>query len=147
MNVQFRTKSNVQLITLQELNTFQTNLGMLLPEDYRHHMLQFNGGIAEPDNLEHTNYPEMPSTGLDYLFSIKYGSLTVEYVYDSISQHLPEGYLPIGKNRGGGEIIMSLNNDSTYGEIKEWYPDDEMNYMSSSFKQYLEDMQEGIDRN
>lgn len=48
--------------------------------------------------------------------------------------------MPIGKNNGGGYIILSLNQDDTYGEIKEWYPDDELNYMSPSFSQYLKDM-------
>ena len=55
-------------------------------------------------------------------------------------EYLDNGYLPIGKNNGGGYIILSLNQDDTYGEIKEWYPDDELNYMSPSFSQYLKDM-------
>ncbi|WGH77115.1 SMI1/KNR4 family protein [Tenacibaculum tangerinum] len=138
-------KQNVQAITLDELNTFQISLGKTLPEDYRQHMLLYNGGSVINKKIEHKNYPENPSTGLNYLLPIKYGYDTIEHTINDISEYLPSGYLPIGLNMAGGYVIISLNNDTTYGRIKEWYPDDELNDMSESFTQYLEDMVERID--
>lgn len=144
MIIEFYFKAD-QNLTEADIMAFEGRIGKTLPEDYKQHMLLYNGGSVINKNIEHINYPEEIDTGLDYLFSIKYGSNTVKDNYDSISQFLDVGYLPIGKNNGGGYIIISLNNDNSYGKIKEWYPDDELNYMSPSFIQYLEDMTESED--
>lgn len=138
--IQFEVRNNVQIINSDELQVFEHNLGYILPNDYKDHMLTYNGGIVINKKIEHKDYPDITSTGLNYLFPIKYGAEPVENVYNDISQFLDDGYLPIGKNSGGGYVIMSLNSDDMYGEIKEWYPDDELNDMSPSFTQYLEDM-------
>jgi hypothetical protein len=145
MIIQFRAKSNVQIITLAELDTFEQSLTGTLPSDYKQHMLQYNGGIVSPDDLVHVNYPEYTDTGLSYLLPIKYGSNTIESTIQALSAFLPSNYIPIGKNLGGGYVIMSVNSGSTYGEIKEIYPDGELNYMSPSFTQYLDDMIETPD--
>lgn len=145
MNVQFEIRNDVQILNSDELLKLEQNLGYSLPNDYKQHMLKYNGGSVVNKNIEHKDYPDITSSGLDYLFPIKYGPKTLENVNESISEFLPGGYLPIGKNGGGGYVIMSLNNSGTYGEIKEWYPDDELNYMSPSFMQYLEDMIERED--
>ena len=58
MKITFKTEFNSQKITLDELNTFETFIRMKLPENYRQHMLNFNGGEIEEDNVEHKNYKE-----------------------------------------------------------------------------------------
>ena len=52
MQITFEMAFDTQLITLEELNEFQTMIGKTLPEDYRQHMLTYNGGDVEEINNE-----------------------------------------------------------------------------------------------
>lgn len=137
MQLTFRTKGNSQVITLEELNTFEALIGKTLPQDYRQHMLTYNGGVLEQD-VEHVNYSD--SGGIASFHPIKYGYYTMEELFEDLKEFLPSGYIPIGKTSNGGQIIISLNNDSTYGNIKEWFTDGDTRDLSSSFTQLLNDM-------
>lgn len=138
MILTFRQRQNSQSITLQELNDFENLIGSNLPTDYRQHMLSHNGSIVV-QNVKHINYPD-GGEGISYFDPIKYGSHTMEMVYSTLNGKLPSGYLSIGITNNGGYIIMSLNNDATYGNIKEFFPDGEILDLSSSFTQLLNDM-------
>jgi hypothetical protein len=141
MQLTFRSRSIEQQITLVELNEFESLIGYSLPEDYRQHMLSINGGMVEQDNNAHISNPEA-GNGIAYFYPIKYGGYTMEKAYEQMANLLPIGYISIGTTRGGGEIIISLNNDSTYGNIKERYSDGEINDLSPSFTQLLNDQVE-----
>ena len=43
--IQFEVRNNVQIISLEELSVFEQNLGYILPDDYKDHMLTYNGGM------------------------------------------------------------------------------------------------------
>lgn len=58
MQITFEMAFDTQLITLEELNEFQTMIGKTLPEDYRQHMLTYNGGDVEEINNAHVSDPE-----------------------------------------------------------------------------------------
>jgi len=137
MQLTFEMDFDSQVITLEELNTFETLISKTLPPDYRQHMLTYNGGVLEED-VEHLNYSG--GGGILYLYPIKYGYDTMEDVYEDLNEILISGYLSIGKTSSGGQIIISLNNDSTYGKIKEWFTDGDTRDLSSSFTQLLNDM-------
>lgn len=134
----FKQKQNSQSITLQELNDFETFIGKNLPKDYREHMLEHNGSMVHQD-LRHVNYPD-GGGGISYFDPIKYGSHTMEMTYKALEGKIPNGYLSIGITNSGGYIVMSLNNDYTFGNIKEWFPDGEIFDLSPSFTQLLNDM-------
>ena len=137
MQLTFKTEGNSQTITLEELNTFETLIGMSLPQDYRQHMLTYNGGEVDED-VDHVNYPD--SGGISYFYPIKYGYDTMEEVFDDLNEVLPYGYISIGVTTSQGEIIISLNNDITYGYIKEFFSDGETRDLSKSFTQLLNNM-------
>jgi hypothetical protein len=137
MQLTFKTRGNSQLITVEELNTFETLIGKTLPQDYRQHMLTYNGGVLEED-VEHINYSD--SGGISSFHPIKYGYYTMEELFEDLKEFLPHGYIPIGKTSNGGQIIISLNNDNNYGNIKEWFTDGDTRDLSSSFTQLLNDM-------
>ena len=80
------------------------------------------------------------SARISYFYPIKYGDYIIEKSYDYMSGRIPSGYLAIGTTDNGGEIIISLNKDSTFGKTKEWFPDGYINDLSSSFTQLLNDM-------
>jgi hypothetical protein len=138
MQLTFRTKGNSQLITLEELNTFETLIGKTLPQDYRQHMLTYNGGVLEQD-VDHVNYPE-GGQGISSFHPIKYGYYPMEELFEDLNDVLPTGNIAIGVTDAQGIIIMSLNNDSTYGNIREFFPDGDIQDLSSSFTQLLNDM-------
>lgn len=144
MQITFEMAFDCQPITLEELNNFQTLIGKTLPEDYRQHMLTYNGGDVEELNNAHISNPE-GGGGISDFYPIKYGSITMEKVYQFTNDILPTGYLAIGRARGGGEIIISLNNDETYGHTKHWYPDETIYDLSPSFTQLLNDQVEAIE--
>lgn len=144
MQITFEMAFDTQLITLEELNEFQTMIGKTLPEDYRQHMLTYNGGDVEEINNAHVSDPE-GGGGISDFYPIKYGSNTLEDVNNILDDVIPIDYLIIGRTRGGGKIIISLNNDSTYGNTKEWYPDGKLNDLSPSFTQLLNDQVEQQD--
>jgi hypothetical protein len=138
MKITFKTEFNSQKITLDELKTFETFIRMKLPEDYRQHMLNFNGGEIEEDNVEHKNYKE-GGRGISYFYPIKYGYDTMEEVFEDLNGVIPEGYLTIGKSDNGGYILISLNTDS-YGKTVLMYSDGDIENLSDSFTQLLNDM-------
>lgn len=141
MQITFEISLGSQSITQIEFGDFENFIGKTFPVDYRQHMLTYNGGdVIEPNNA-HVSDPD-GSSGIEYFHPIKYGGHTIEKVHINRTPILPSGYISIGKTKGGGDIIISLNNDSTYGNIKEWYPDDIINDLSSSFKQLLNDQVE-----
>ena len=138
MQLTFRTKSNSQKITLEELNTFETFIGMKLPEDYRQHMLTYNGGVVVEDNIEHKNHKK-GGRGISSFHPIKYGYYIMEEVFEDLNGIIPEGYLAIGKSDNGGIILISLNKDS-YGKTILMYSDGDIENLSDSFTQLLNDM-------
>jgi hypothetical protein len=143
MQITFRTQLDSQPITLEELNEFQISIGKTLPEDYRQHMLAFNGGGVAKFNNAHISDPE-GGEGIMEFYSIKYSSYSLEEVNDDLFDLIPSGYLIIGRTRSGGEIIISLNNDNTYGHTKVWYSDETIKDLSPSFTQLINDQVEQI---
>lgn len=141
MEITFRNRLIEQNITITELNQFESYIGYSLPEDYRQHMLSVNGGIVEQDNNAHVSNPEA-GNGIAYFYPIKYGGYTLEKAFEQTKNLIPNGCISIGTTRGGGEIIMSVNNDSTYGNLSERYSDGELNVLSPSFTQLLIDQVE-----
>jgi len=138
MILTFKQRENSQAITSQELSDFESFIGLSLPQDYKDHMLNHNGSMVV-QNVKHINYPD-GGEGISYFYPIKYGSYTMEKSYANLFGKISSGYLSIGTTDNGGEIIMSLNSDSTYGNIKEWFPDGNIYELSPSFTQLLNDM-------
>ncbi|WGH75105.1 SMI1/KNR4 family protein [Tenacibaculum tangerinum] len=135
-------------VTEDDLNLLEAHIGRILPEDYRRHMIQWNGGVALQDNLVHKDFP---SAGTDFVLESLYPliaddeSSTVKAYWDfETGDILAEGYIPIGSAVGGDEIIMSLNLDETFGNIKLQTDYGLIHDISPSFNQYLEDLVEVI---
>lgn len=148
VNLTFETNELAQATPDQietALNQFEATIGKTLPQDYRAHMLTYNGGDVEQEDIEHKNYTE-DGGGISYFFPIGTGDYTIEEVYTVMTSNsmLPPGYIPIGTTQGGGKIIMSLNNDSSYGYTEEAYPDGTRRDLSPSFTDLINDMVEEV---
>lgn len=143
MYVILKMNRDSRLITLVELNTFENYVRHSLPKDYRQHMLAHNGFVVQ-QRVNHINYPD-GGKGIAKFYPVRYGSDTMEDIFNDLSGIIPAGYLSIGKTRDQGQILLSLNNDSTYGNIVEWFPDGEINALSPSFTHLINDMVESQD--
>jgi hypothetical protein len=141
MNITFSKNRSSQAITNEEFEEFENLIGYKLPEDYKNFMLEYNGGIVnEWEFVKHINYPK-GEQGIVRLFSIKYDSgTTMEKTFRDYLDLLPKGCICIGINYSSSNIIISLNNDDTYGNIKEWTDEDmDILDLSPSFTQLLLD--------
>ncbi len=72
-----------------------------MPEDYRQHMLDWNGGGVNQYNLEHVNFPDY---GLLGLYPIIHDNSTIFTKMTALASALSDNHIPIGRTRGGGNI-------------------------------------------
>lgn len=116
-------------ITQEELREFEEQIQLVLPEDYKAHMLTFNGGSP----LTYYIYFGEPDDGINLsgFKPIKYGEDLVE-----AKDHLPQKHLSIGYTETG-YLAMSLDQDN-YGSIFVYYSEAELKKIASSFTEFLE---------
>lgn len=117
-------------ITEQDIQEFEANLGVSLPEDYKAHLLTYNGG--------HTNSMEIyfgvPDDGINlfYFYPLKYGDSEQVEQHDS----LPYKHISIGRF-DTGDLAMSLFEDS-YGHIYSYHSEVELKFLAASFTEFVE---------
>lgn len=143
MDIQF-VKVDDYDVSDNDLDTLETYINNSLPEDYRQHMRQWNGGVPLQNNLVHKNFLD---AGTDFVVQSFYPliaddeSSTIKAYWDFESiDILADGHIPIGVAFGGDEIIMSLNPNEGYGNIKLQTDYGIIHDISPSFSQYLEDL-------
>lgn len=126
-------KNTKKQLLPEELSEFEKEQGLILPIEYRSHILIYNGGRPDRDYFG--------NIGLSYFYPIKYGdSGTLEETLGAISDVLPEGFFPFAYDGGGNQICISLN-QKNYGNIFIWYHDmdegEDIEFLASSFKEFL----------
>lgn len=122
-------RSENPAISAEELKEFETAIGLVLPEDYKAHMLTYNGGSAAGIYL----FFGLPDDGINFLgfYPIKFGdTLLVER-----RDYLPEKHLAIGRT-GTGYLAMSLA-ENTYGNIYVHYSKVELEFLAASFTEFI----------
>lgn len=116
-------------ITAQDIREFEANLGASLPEDYKAHLLTYNGGHSNSMDI----YFGFPDDGINlfYFYPLKYGDS------EQVEQHdyLPYKHISIGRF-STGDLAMSLLED-TYGHIYSYYSEVELNFLAPSFTAFV----------
>ena len=112
-----------------DLNYFQQEFDIHLPENYKQLILKYNGG--------YTNNNEY----FDTLKSIKFGEVKVE---DTIKNHqiiennIPINFLPIANDFSDNIICLNLQNGEDYGKIYCFYFDvDKLEKIANSLEELL----------
>lgn len=116
-------------ITAQDLSAFETETGLLFPEDYRLHLLQYNGG----NTISMDIYFGEPDDGINllYFYPLKHGdSLMVEP-----SDYLPAKHISIGAT-STGYLAMSLHEEN-YGSIYVHYSEAILKFLAPSFTEFI----------
>lgn len=123
-------RSENPAISAQELKEFETAIGLVLPEDYKAHMLTYNGGAAACMYL----FFGLPDDGINLFgfYPIKYG----DTLFVERRNYLPEKHLAIGRT-GTGYLVMSLAENS-YGNIFVHYSEVELEFLAASFTEFID---------
>lgn len=116
-------------ITLSDIQEFETTTGLFLPEDYKAHLLEYNG--AEVESIE--VYFGVPDDGINfyYFHPLKYGDSILVGTQD----YLPEKHICIGCT-ATGYLAMALTEDN-YGNIYVYYSEAELTWLASSFTAFV----------
>lgn len=128
------TKKN---ITLLELENFQNEIGVLLPESYKKHILKYNGGFPS-DNLIITEEDEYI---IDLFYSIKYGNNNIEKLIEVLKDNLPTNYFPFAESSGGNPFCIDLSSEKIYYcpmDMGEVIPE----FVADSFQDLLDGLHE-----
>ena len=104
-------EASQQPITAIEIQEFEKEFNLTLPENFKKFFCKFNGGYLYDEDDDLTAQ----------FFSIKYGRLTMAYVikYNQIiEENIPKKYIPFATTVGGHFLTTLLNQqDSNYGKI------------------------------
>lgn len=116
-------------ITLNDIQEFETAKRLILPEDYKAHMLQYNGATVESIEV----YFGVPDDDINfsYFHPLKYGDSILVDTRD----YLPEKHITIGCT-STGYLAMSLAEDS-YGSIYAYYSEAELTWLAGSFTAFI----------
>ena len=123
-----------QLVTEQEIWDFEREYDLTLPNDYREHLLKYNGGAVTNSYLYFKDYDS--GIRLSSFQPLKYGNDTIEKSYKDSRDYLPERYINVGYT-GTGNICMSLQ-EQNYGFIYIYYSEVELEFVANSFTEFLD---------
>ncbi len=136
-----------------EIAKIEKILGYTFPNEYKKHILKFNGGQCNPNKFKFDNNGTIEESSIDWFLAIydgEYDNLAhYIQIYKIQSKRMPSDLFPIAHDPGGNLICIS-SNPKSYGFIYFWdheseineYSDIEFMYeniylISNSFKQFL----------
>ena len=124
-------------ITLSDIQEFEAAKGLTLPEDYKAHLLRYNG--AEVESIE--VYFGVPDDGINfsYFHPLKYG----DSILVDTEDYLPEKHITIGCT-STGYLAMSLAEEA-YGHIYVYYSEAELTWLADSFTAFVSDLTDYTD--
>lgn len=112
-------------ISAKMISDFEADHGITLPQSYKDYLLQWNGGRPSWTILDVPKWPGK-ATALHFLFGIHAGKRNnLGLWYDELRDRLPEGFLAIGVDMGGGFLCLGTSGKFV-GEV--WYWDSSNDY-------------------
>ncbi|WP_439480133.1 SMI1/KNR4 family protein [Chryseobacterium aquaticum] len=130
-----------QSITEAELSLFEQGINLSLPESYKKHILQYNGGCPEEKDC-------FKGARVAHFYSIKYGQGNIEKVMNDFINLLPEKFLAFAYDGGGNPFCFDLSNGNNYGKV--YYCPMDMGdvkpeFLANSFKEFMDGLTEDCD--
>ena len=114
----------------EDIVVFEQEIGLQLPEAFKLHILDKNGGVPKKRYFDDTR--------ISRFLSIKYGNNTIEKLYNNIKDVVPNGFLPFAEG-SGFEFYLSLA-DEGYGKVYLWFHDEEDSeeLLANSFEEFIQ---------
>lgn len=117
-------------LSIIDMNQFEDEIGIKLPEQYRLFMLENNGGKILP------NFFNIPESTIKYSLLSKFSSINSDgygfgtrQILNYKKDRFPDGFIPIGIDPGGNLILMGLRDsyrEKVYFWDHETEPEDRM---------------------
>jgi len=109
-------------LVIDELLAFEKILGVMLPKDYREYLIDYNGAEFENETFDITG-KENQNSSIHLLYALvnepEWASLQkVNKFFDGVDLK-KEGYLSIGTDPLGNQILLKLNKKE-FGSIYYW---------------------------
>lgn len=120
-------------IEVSDINAIESKIGLELPDQYKSHLLEFNGGRCTPNEFSFIENGKETTSIIDWFLAIydgEYDNLE-DYIdtYKADDKRLPLSMVPIAHDPGGNLILISCAKDN-YGSIYFWDHEKEVNYQS-----------------
>lgn len=107
-------------VSKEQINRFERESCLSLPEDYKKFILENNGG--EPD-LDCIDIPDWDGsrTALSKFFGIETNNADdLKQILTNVVDILPKKYLPFAEDSGGNLFCLDLSRGKTNGKIIFW---------------------------
>ncbi len=141
-----------------EIEKIEKFVGLNFPEEYKKHLLKYNGGQCRPNIFRFNENEKWTESCIDWFLAIydgEYDNLK-EYIinYKIDDKRLPIHILPIAHDPGGNLICISCGK-LDFGNIYFWDHENEVDYtlsedtnysnlyfVASSFNEFIESLYE-----
>ncbi len=155
MPVFYNSKANLTLAQIEEIEQLYS---LKFPEEYKLHLLKYNGGKCKPNVFKFTENGNLTKSDINDFLAIydgNYDNLSDDInTYKVQEKRLPNNILPIGNDSGGNLICISCyGNDIGY--VYFWDHENEIDYsvkddsdysnlyfVANSFNQFLDNLEE-----
>ncbi|WP_046246017.1 SMI1/KNR4 family protein [Hymenobacter terrenus] len=103
--------------TLSDIAAIEQQYGFTLPDDYKAHLLQYNGGWPERSIfMEVRPDGEQIARDISDFYSVRYGDITLESGLESLADQLHSDLVPFGDETGGDIFVLSVG-PQDYGSV------------------------------
>lgn len=123
-----------EFVTENEISEIENQIGKIFPKDYKDFLLKSNGAYFDSTDIFFGEYDD--DINVFEVYSLKYGKSNFLEKNEFNEGILDDGYFNIGRIRGGNICMSLLEQD--YGAIYAYYSTAELEFLASSFTEFLE---------
>jgi len=118
-------------ITESQIQELESNLNFKFPEEYKNHLLKFNGGRCDPNVFSFEENGAVTESSVDWFLALYDGEFDSLEDYFKIckidEKRMPSTFFPIANDPGGNLICM----DTIDNKIYFWNHECEVDYGQS----------------
>ncbi len=131
-------------ISLQDINLFQNENEVNLPQSYVEFLLKYNGGYPEESNFKISE--EQGESLVNKFYGLGDMKSNLGKVFDLLEEEIPKEFISIANDPGGNEILIGVSGKFK-GKIYFWVhdiePENEMGNMfilADDFDEFLNNL-------
>ncbi|MCD9017906.1 SMI1/KNR4 family protein [Parachryseolinea silvisoli] len=128
----FQPEAKLDVLQIEEIEKI---VGLRFPDDYKEHLLEFNGGQCDLNIFVFDEDGKMSESSIDWFLAIyegEYDNLrSYIEVYKVLEKRMPSNMLPIAHDPVGNLICISCDGDD-FGRVYFWDHEKEVDYGKAS---------------